>query len=64
LATQFGFVFWKLINGKYMKHLRLVSRQLKKNRISQKVLEKLREFGSIKWLEAIQPFFKRERDMA
>ncbi len=64
LATQLGFFVWKLLNLKYMRHLRRVTRQLKREKITVKRLKKLREFGSLRWLYKLYPFLSRNRDMA
>ena len=64
LATQLGFFVWKLLNRKYMRHLRRVTRQLKREKITVKRLKKLKEFGSLRWLYKLYPFLSRNRDMA
>lgn len=50
LATHLGFFVWKILSRKYMKHLRMVSRQMKRENITFRRLQKFWEFSNLKWL--------------
>jgi len=50
LATHIGFFVWKILERKFMRHLRRVSRQMRKDNVSLRRLQKLKEFSSLKWM--------------
>jgi anaerobic magnesium-protoporphyrin IX monomethyl ester cyclase len=50
LGTLAGFMVWKLLDRKYMRHLRRVSRPLTLTKLSVRRREKLKAFGPLNWL--------------